>query len=173
MTRNILTFMAIISLLSCKPSKELHTVKEVDINRYCGKWYEIAKLPNRFQKGLECATATYTVKGNGKIEVFNQAYISDNKAKMKNIKGTAWVPDANYPGRLKVRFFWPFSGDYYIMALDKQYSHVLVGAPSRKYLWILSRTKHLEDSTYNRLLEVANVNGFDVSKVVKDHQDCN
>ena len=165
--------MAIINLFSCKPAKDLPTVKEVDINKYAGQWYEIAKLPNRFEKGLECATATYAIKKNGKIEVRNAAFVSDNKSKLKKIKGAAWVPDVNFPGRLKVRFFWPFSGDYYIMALDEKYSHVLVGAPSRKYLWILSRTKRMDDGIYNQLLEIAKANGFDITKVVKDKQDCN
>jgi len=165
--------MAILGLFSCKSVKELPTVKEVNLEKYAGKWFEIAKLPNRFEKGLECATATYTIKKNGKIEVFNQAYLSNNKSKVKNIKGTAWVPDSAYPGRLKVRFFWPFSGDYQIIYLDEQYNHVLVGSPSRKYLWILARTKQLDDATYNKLLEIAKTNGFDINKVVKEVQDCN
>ena len=165
--------MAILGLFSCKSVKELPTVKEVNLEKYAGKWFEIAKLPNRFEKGLECATATYTIKKNGKIEVFNQAYLSNNKSKVKNIKGTAWVPDSAYPGRLKVRFFWPFSGDYQIIYLDEQYNHVLVGSPSRKYLWVLARTKQLDDATYNKLLEIAKTNGFDINKVVKEVQDCN
>ena len=165
--------MAILGLFSCKSVKELPTVKEVNLEKYAGKWFEIAKLPNRFEKGLECATATYTIKKNGKIEVFNQAYLSNNKSKVKNIKGTAWVPDSAYPGRLKVRFFWPFSGDYHIIYLDEKYNHVLVGSPSRKYLWILARTKQIDDATYNKLLEIAKTNGFDINKVVKEVQDCN
>ena len=165
--------MAILGLFSCKSVKELPTVKEVNLEKYAGKWFEIAKLPNRFEKGLECATATYTIKKNGKIEVFNQAYLSNNKSKVKNIKGTAWVPDSAYPGRLKVRFFWPFSGDYQIIYLDEQYNHVLVGSPSRKYLWILARTKQIDDATSNKLLEIAKTNGFDINKVVKEVQDCN
>ena len=165
--------MAILGLFSCKSVKELPTVKEVNLEKYAGKWFEIAKLPNRFEKGLECATATYTIKKNGKIEVFNQAYLSNNKSKIKNINGTAWVPNPAYPGILKVRFFWPFSGDYQIIYLDEQYNHVLVGSPSRKYLWILARTKQLDDATYNKLLEIAKTNGFDINKVVKEVQDCN
>jgi len=165
--------MAILGLFSCKSVKELPTVKDVNLEKYAGKWFEIAKLPNRFEKGLECATATYTIKKNGKIEVFNQAYLSNNKSKVKNVKGTAWVPDSAYPGRLKVRFFWPFSGDYQIIYLDEQYNHVLVGSPSRKYLWILARAKQIDNATYNKLLEIAKTNGFDINKVVKEVQDCN
>ena len=165
--------MAILGLFSCKSVKELPTVKDVNLEKYAGKWFEIAKLPNRFEKGLDCATATYTIKKNGKIEVYNQAYLSNNKSKVKNVKGTAWVPDSAYPGRLKVRFFWPFSGDYQIIYLDEQYNHVLVGSPSRKYLWILARTKQIDDATSNKLLEIAKTNGFDINKVVKEVQDCN
>ena len=165
--------MAILGLFSCKSVKELPTVKDVNLEKYAGKWFEIAKLPNRFEKGLDCATATYTIKKNGKIEVYNQAYLSNNKSKVKNIRGSAWVPDSAYPGRLKVRFFWPFSGDYQIIYLDEQYNHVLVGSPSRKYLWILARTKQIDDATSNKLLEIAKTNGFDINKVVKEVQDCN
>ncbi len=169
----ILFYMAVLGLFSCKSARELPTVKEVNLEKYSGKWSEIAKLPNRFQKGLDCATATYTIMKNGKIEVVNQAYVSEDKSKIKKIKGTAWVPDPAYPGKLKVRFFWPFSGDYYIIYLDEQYNHVLVGAPSRKYLWVLSRSKQMDDDTYNKLLGIAKANGFDINKVIKEVQGCN
>lgn len=160
------------SLLSCKTTQDLPTVEEVDINKYLGVWYEIARLPNSFEKGLECVTATYSLKSNGKIEVLNKGHHIEKERVSKTAKGTAWVPDNSYPGRLKVTFFWPFSGSYYIMSLDENYQYALVGDPSRKYLWVLSRTKVLDDAIYSKLMDHAKSNGFDVDQVIKIDQSC-
>ena len=172
MVRNNLILLTMISLFSCKAGKDLSTVDAVNINKYAGCWYEIARLPNSFEKGLECITATYTVKDNGTIEVLNQGHLSKNISKIKRIKGSAWVPNSTYPGRLKVRFFWPFSGDYYIVSLDKDYQYALVGSPSRKYLWVLSKNKELDHAIYSELLEIANNKGFNVEKIIKVNQTC-
>jgi apolipoprotein D and lipocalin family protein len=167
-----LILFIMLSFLSCKNSEPLETVESVDINRYLGEWYEIARLPNSFEKGLECVTATYSIKDNGKIEVLNKGFSIENKGENKTAKGVAWVPKTQYPGRLKVSFFRPFSGKYYIIALDKDYKYALVGDPSRKYLWVLSRTKILDDSIYTNLLEVAQKHKFDISTIIKVNQDC-
>ena len=159
------------SLLSCKTTQDLPTVEKVDISKYTGQWYEIARLPNSFEKGLECVTATYTQKSNGKIEVLNRGY-SSTKGSYKTAKGTAWVPDSKYPGRLKVTFFWPFSGNYYITSLDENYQYALVGDPSRKYLWVLARTKTLDTSIYEDLLNHAENNGFNIQEVIRINQGC-
>ena len=152
-------------------SNDLPTVEEVDLNRYAGLWYEIARLPNSFEKGLECVTASYTLNPNGKVEVLNKGF-SAKKGAFKSSKGKAWVPDDNFPGRLKVSFFWPFAGNYYIISLDKDYAYALVGDPSRKYLWVLSRTKKLDELIYSELLEKARTNGFDVDKMLLIKHDC-
>jgi len=172
MIRNLLILLTMASLLSCKTTQDLPTVDKVDIQKYSGVWYEIARLPNSFERGLECVTATYTPKSNGKIEVLNKGYALDKKGKMQTAKGTAWVPDPTYPGRLKVTFFWPFSGNYYIMFLDQDYRYVLVGDPSRKYLWILSRSKDLDGTTYSSLMDHARKNGFNVDQVMQTNQSC-
>jgi apolipoprotein D and lipocalin family protein len=162
-----------IMLLSCKKGPdELSTVSPVNLEKYAGTWYEIARLPNRFEKGLECVTATYSLREDGKIEVINKGRKVGELNKISKIKGVAWVPDKNYPGRLKVRFFWPFSGKYYILDLDKDYRHALVGEPSRKYLWVLSKDKQLDSNIYGSLLEKADQMGFDTKKVIKINQDC-
>ena len=159
------------SLFSCKTTQDLPTVEKVDIPKYSGVWYEIARLPNSFEKGLECVTATYTQKSNGKIEVLNKGYSSE-KGSYKTAKGTAWLPDSKYPGRLKVTFFWPFAGNYYIISLEENYQYALVGDPSRKYLWVLARTKTLDLSIYDDLMKKAKSNGFDINKVIKINQEC-
>lgn len=170
--RLVYTFIAISSFSACKSEKELATVKNVDLNRYAGKWFEIARLPNRFEKGLECVTANYTVI-NKKVEVLNIGHLVGNPTEIKKAKGKAYVPDINYPGRLRVTFFWPFYGDYYIISLDEKYQLALVGDPSRKYLWILSRSKTINAEAYNELLVKARNNGFDVNNLVRVNQACN
>ena len=171
MIRKILILLTMPLLLSCKTTQDLPTVEKVDIQRYSGVWYEIARLPNSFEKGLECVTATYTPKSDGKIEVLNKGFMV-TKGKMKTAKGTAWVPDPAYPGRLKVTFFWPFSGNCYIMLLDEDYRYVLVGDPSRKYLWVLSRSKDFDGSVYSSLMDHARKNGFNTDQVMQTDQGC-
>lgn len=171
MTNKIFILLSMAALLSCKTTQDLPTVEQVDISKYAGQWFEIARLPNSFEKGLECVTATYTQKNNGKIEVLNKGY-SPEKGSYKTAKGTAWVPDGKYPGRLKVTFFWPFSGNYYIMSLDDNYQYALVGDPSRKYLWVLARSKTLDALIFEDLMNHAENNGFDIHQVININQDC-
>lgn len=167
----MLILLIMVSLFSCRTAQDLPTVQEVDIQSYMGLWYEIARLPNNFEKGLECVTATYTLKRNGKIEVLNRGYSSE-KGEYRTARGTARIPDPGEPGRLKVSFFWPFSGNYYILVLEENYRYALVGDPSRKYLWVLSRTKQMEEDTYNGLLDHAREFGFKTEQVRETAQDC-
>jgi apolipoprotein D and lipocalin family protein len=172
MKKQLLILLAMISIASCKPSQNLTTVEKVDIQKYAGQWYEIARLPNGFERDLECVTANYSLKKNGKIEVLNQGYSIKDKSKVKKAKGTAWVPDSAFPGRLKVSFFWPFAGNYYIISLDKNYTYALVGDPTRKYLWVLARSSKLDENIYSELLEIAGTHGFDTGAVIRVNQDC-
>ena len=172
MIRTAIILLTMINFLSGKPTQNLSTVEKVDIEKYVGQWYEIARLPNSFEKGLQCVTATYTLKKNKKIEVLNQGYSSKDPEKLSRAKGRAWVPNTDYPGRLKVSFFWPFAGNYYIISLDEEYNYALVGDPSRKYLWILARSKTLDDTIYSKLLDIAKINGFDINRIIKVDQDC-
>jgi apolipoprotein D and lipocalin family protein len=162
-----------IMLFSCKKGAvELPVVGEVDLEKYSGTWYEIARLPNSFEKGLKCVTATYRLREDGKIEVINRGHKTKKPGKISKIRGVARVPDMNQPAKLKVTFFWPFSGNYYIIELDKDYRYALVGEPSRKYLWILARDKELEITIYEKLLRKAEELGFDSKSVVETDQDC-
>ena len=167
-------FAGLILLTSCSsPMKTLTTATEVDLNRYTGKWYEIARLPNSFEKGLVCCTAEYALRPDGKISVTNSGVKEDEPGKISSVNGKAWVPDKNEPGRLKVQFFWPFSGGYYIFHLDEEnYHYVLVGSPSRKYLWLLARTPEIDETLYLELVEIARKNEFAVEKLLRVRQDC-
>jgi apolipoprotein D and lipocalin family protein len=146
-------------------SSDLTTVPSVDLNRYVGQWYEIARYPNRFQK--QCAgdvTATYTAIGDSKIEVLNSCRNKDGRNEIA--KGKARVADPNSKARLRVTFFWPFYGDYWIIGLDPEYRWAVVGEPSRKYLWILSRSPQMDESDYRRAVSIVRERGYDPSKLV-------
>ena len=163
----LLTFLtAVLLLTSCKTTQELKTVDYVDLERYQGKWYEITKIPNRFEKNLIYVTANYTLKENGKIKVLNDGY-NTKKGKYQKAVGEAKV---NGPGKLGVSFFKPFYGDYYIMELDEDYQWVLVGSPSRDYLWILARTPQISEELITELSKKAEDAGFDISRLERMEQ---
>jgi len=166
----IYSIIMVLSLFSCKSYEPLATVKDFKIDRYMGKWYEIGRFPNKFEKGLQCVTAEYRLKPNGKVAVINSGQKEDGK--VKTAQGTARVPDSAVPGQLKVTFFWPFSGDYYVIDIDQDYTVALVGSPSRDYLWILARTTTIDEEKYTELLTKAQRVHFDVKRMVKINQDC-
>jgi lipocalin len=173
MKKVIFNILTIMIFASANSQKSPSVVSVVDLKKYQGMWYEIARLPNYFERKLKCASATYTLREDGKITVVNQGnYISDPQ-RTSSVKGVAWIPDKNVPAKLKVQFFWPFSGNYWIMELDKDYRYVLVGDPSLKYLWILSREKIMDETTYRMLLQKAVDNGYDVKSIIRVDQDCN
>lgn len=143
------------------------TVKEVDIPRYMGVWYEIARYENRFEKDMTNVSATYTLKSNGRIKVENAGF---RNGKHKKATGRAKLPDPKEPGKLKVAFFLWFYADYYILELDQvNYNYVLVGSSSDKYLWILSRTRQLPKDVLDRLLRLAEQRGYDTQKLIYTH----
>ena len=154
-----------------EPSATLATVSHVDLNRYMGVWYEIARYPNSFQKGCVGSRATYTLMEDGKVSVLNECYDGSFSGKLRSAKGKAWVVDKETNAKLKVSFFWFFAGDYWIIDLDDDYSYVVVGHPKRKYLWILSRTKTIENDTYEGILRrLVEIHHYDTSKLIKTIQ---
>jgi apolipoprotein D and lipocalin family protein len=173
MKKTALTLFTIMILSSVQSQKVPSVVTTVDLKKYQGFWYEIARLPNFFERKLKCTSATYTLRDDGRITVLNKGNYLTNPQKSTSAKGIAWIPDKNSPAKLKVQFFWPFSGDYWIMDLDKEYRYVLVGDPSLKYLWILAREKKMDESTYRMLLQKSIDNGYDVKSIIRVEQDCN
>jgi apolipoprotein D and lipocalin family protein len=169
----LLLTISILFLASCGSEyPQLRTVDRVEIDRYMGIWYEIARLPNSFEKGLECVTATYSLKENGDVKVLNRGHNIKDHTDIDEANGTAWVVDTASNSKLKVRFFWPFSGDYWILSLDPDYQNVLLGSPSRKYMWVLSRSPKPNETIIISLLDSASRAGFDVSKVERVSQVC-
>lgn len=172
MKKTLLILFAMMLFSSANSQKTPSVVTSVDLNRYKGKWYEIARLPNYFERKLKCTSAEYTLREDGKITVVNAGNYITEPTKSTSAKGVAWIPDKNSPAKLKVQFFWPFSGDYWIMYLDKDYRYVLVGEPALKYLWILAREKQMDEPTYKMLLQKAVDNGYDVKSIIRVEQSC-
>jgi apolipoprotein D and lipocalin family protein len=142
----------------------LEVVPHVELKKYLGKWFEIAHLPARFQEGCTDTTATYALSEDGSISVLNECR---RNGKVKQAKGKAKVVDKNSGAKLKVTFFWPFYGDYWIINLGKDYEYAVVGTPNRKYLWILNRTSHMDDKVFSQLIESAKSQGFDTNHLIK------
>ena len=134
-----------------KSNSPLTGVDSVDLQRYLGKWYEIASYPAWFQKDCTGSTADYSLLPDGKIEVINRCRKDSLDGPLKESKGKAEVVDTATNAKLKVWFFWPFKGNYWIIDLDPDYQWAVVGEPSRKYLWILSRTPTMEGGFSERL----------------------
>jgi lipocalin len=142
-------------------------VEYVDLERYAGVWYEIARFPHSFEKNLVGVTATYTIRDDGKIGVLNEGYRDSFEGTVKRAKAKAKVPNPQQPARLKVYFF-PFVGAAYnIMVLDDAYNYALVGSSTPDFLWILSRTPQMDEQTYDMLVEEARRRGYDVSRLEK------
>lgn len=165
-------FLSIIILIiySFKATKTepMQIVKNVDLERYSGTWYEIARFPHRFEKDLVGVTATYTLTGGKYIKVLNQGYKNTLDGKLKQAKGKAKLANKDITGHLKVSFFLCFYADYYILELDEtNYQYALVGSSSMNYLWIMNRTPQMDEAIYNDLLLRAKNRGYDINKLEK------
>ena len=151
--------------VSTSKSQPLQTVPNVDVNRYSGKWYEIASFPQRFQKGCHCTTAEYTLSANGDLIVENRCNKGSANGKVSYIKGKAFVEKNSGNAKLKVKFFWPFRAKYWIIDLAEDYSYAVVSHPTRKYLWILSRSPKMNDLLYQQIISRLTEKGFDTSNL--------
>jgi apolipoprotein D and lipocalin family protein len=168
--------LTVAKLLSFYPlraagnEQPLPVVLAIDPQRYAGKWFEIARLPNRFQRDCTSGvTATYSVQPNGKIAVLNQCRAANGR--IKSAKGTARLADSNGPNtKLKVTFFWPFSGDYWIIDLDPDYRWAVVGEPERKYFWVLSREPQMPEPLFRQILDRATQKGYTLDSLIKTAQ---
>lgn len=147
-------------------NKPLETVKYVELKKYLGTWFEIAAIPQIFEKGCICTSATYGLGADGTLIVKNRC-IKNNKLQIT--EGKAFIADSTN-AKLNVQFFWPFKAKYWIIDLAKDYSYAVVGHPDRKSLWILSRRPTLDEQVYDHLVVQAANKGFDVRQLVKTEQ---
>lgn len=164
-----------LSFTTAAVAQEVATVPSVDLKRYAGRWYEIARIPNGFQKKcVSGATADYSARENGELNIVNRCKTADGN---DEAQGVARVVAGSNNSKLQVRFapswlgwlpmVW---GDYWITELDAQYTLATVGSPSREYLWILSRTPTISDEQYENAVNNATKQGFDTSRLVKGKQ---
>lgn len=165
----LLLFLLATCLLSSCATKPLKTVETVNLTKYSGKWYEIARYPNFFQRN--CAgkvTAEYLPAKDGSITVVNSCRKKDGT--IDRVEGRATTNSPDNSAKLKVTFGGPFAGDYWIIGLDPSYRWALVGHPSRRYLWILSRTPSLPDDVYAGIVRLAVEQGYKADRIVKTPQ---
>jgi apolipoprotein D and lipocalin family protein len=144
----------------------LETVADVDLQRYTGTWYEIARFPHRFQKDCYATRAVYTLREDGLIGVYNECRRGAADGPIKAVKGKARVVDKQTNAKLEVSFFWPFWGDYWIIDLDPDYQWAVVGHPSRSYLWILSRQEKMEAEVLDGIRLRLQQQGYDLSQLL-------
>jgi apolipoprotein D and lipocalin family protein len=169
-TNSLFLIAIILFSISCKTQQSIidkTVVKELDINKYLGTWYELARLDHSFERNLVGVKAEYSLREDGKIKVVNSGYKKTLDGKYSEAIGKAKIPDPNIPSKLKVSFFWIFYGDYFVMELDKDYQWALIGSKSDDFLWILSRKPKVADELYEELLNKLRKRGYDTEKLIK------
>lgn len=139
----------------------LAVVDGVDLGRYTGRWYEVARYPNSFERGCVGVTADYSLREDGRINVLNTCIEGDLDGNVRTIQGIARVVDEETSAKLAVSFFGPFEGDYWVLELGEDYEFAVVGEPSRRFLWILSRDPVLEDALLEGILSRLPEKGYD------------
>lgn len=169
--KTLLTLSTAMCLLSCgschaqKMNDEMpydnSTVQTLNLNRYLGDWYEIARFDHAFERDMDYTRAYYELRPDGKVDVFNSGF---KHGKFKMAKGKAKLTDD--PARLRVSFFGPFYSDYRVLYIDPNYQYVLVGSKSPKYLWILSRKPQMDVTSKYLLVNEAAMRGYDVDKLI-------
>ncbi len=153
------------------PCAPLSVVENVEIERYMGKWYEIARYPNWFQsEDCVAATAEYTLRDDGTVRVVNTCHQGDVAGPVERIEGRARVVDPTTNAKLKVGFFGPFEGDYWIINLDEDYQWAIVGEPTCRFLWILSRSPTMDDELYDELVAWLADQGYDTDRLRRSTQ---
>ena len=148
MKKLIILSLAIFFTACSTPKAPLPTVEKVNIDKYLGTWYEIARYEHFFEKGCSDISATYSLRDNGEIDVLNRC---TKDGKLSEAKGIAYATDKTN-AKLKVSFFRPFYGNYWVLMLDEKYQYAVIGEPSREYFWILSRTKTLDEDIKKKIL---------------------
>ena len=172
MVLSLLLLSMLIGVFACRSKQQLPVVAGVDLNRYQGRWYDIASIPLRFSQHCTCTFAEYAADTDGTVKVYNQC-LNSKTGKTDSIRGKAIPVKGSNNAKLRVQFFWPFRGDYYIIDLDSSYSLAMVGSPDRNTLWILSRTPAIPEALYLQCTEKAKALGFDPSRLRRTPQHCN
>lgn len=166
--RTFMSLAIVIAIAACastppKGMAPVNLVDDVDVERYLGRWYEIARYQSGFEKNIYGATAEYSLREDGRIQVVNSGFKNSLDGKYTEVRAVAWIPDTDVPAALKVRFFGLFAADYMIIGLDSEnYDWAIVGNNSRDFLWFLSRTHEIDESLYKMMEDIARSEGFNV-----------
>ena len=170
MTTMLATSSNAFALGKKKEFPELKTAPYVDLNRYLGRWYEISAIELWFERDCYGVTANYSLNDDGSVNVINTCRKGSLQGEEKIANGKAKVVDKESNSKLKVSFFWPFAGDYWIIELGENYEYAVVGSPDRESLWILSRTPTMSADVYAGILDRLSARAFDVSRLRKMEQ---
>lgn len=155
------SFLCLVPFSCCAQKVDNSTVKTINLDRYLGSWYEIARYDHSFERDLTHAKAQYALNPDGTITVTNSGF---KNGRFKTSVGKAKLTDT--AGLLRVSFFGPFYSDYRVMMLSEDYNYALIGSGSPKYLWILSRNPKVPDDVLKQILDVASGRGYDTSKLI-------
>lgn len=171
--RYLLAIIAAVLLPGCLAIPENITpVNNFDINRYLGKWYEIARLDHSFERGMESVSAEYSARSDGGITVINRGFNKENN-QWKTAQGKAYFVDSSSTAHLKVSFFGPFYGSYIVFELDEEYQHAFITSTNKSYLWLLSRSPTINLSLKKYFTERVTQLGFDTNKLIFVNQRLN
>ena len=155
---------AALPIVACSKDFDNSTVKEFDLSRYLGVWYEVARYDHSFEKGMDNTMAQYVLQDDGTVVVLNTGW---KDGEFKLAEGKAKYPDpTGEPGALRVSFFWFFYSDYHVMIVDEDYQISLVGSKAEKYLWILSRTPVPDPALLEMVINEAERRGYDTSELI-------
>jgi apolipoprotein D and lipocalin family protein len=162
----LLAVIAFLQVACTGIAENIKPVEGVQVEKYLGRWYEIARLDHSFERGMSNVTAEYSQREDGGIKVLNRGYLSKNK-QWKSAEGKAYFIDKNTTGHLKVSFFGPFYGSYVIFKLDKiNYQYAYVTSYSKDYLWLLARTPTVSEAVKEDFIKTAKMNGFATDKLI-------
>src|SRR5580692_1356275 len=156
--------LAAFSLLGCGSGPPLDVASNVDLSRFQGKWYEIARLPRTTQTDCHGTTAFYTLGSNGSLSLVNQCNVGSAEGPLKTVSMTATVPNGSVPAKLALDV-GGYVGDYWILEVGSEYEYAVIGHPSRLYWWVLSRTPSLDASTMQGLIARATSQQFEMSQL--------
>jgi apolipoprotein D and lipocalin family protein len=144
----------------------LNVYPHVDLERYLGEWYEIARIPYKYERGCFNTKAIYSKNTDGSIKVLNICNKESLNGELDTVEGKAFIADKETNAKLKIQFQWPFKGDYCILDVGKDYEYALVGSHDRDHLWVLSRTTKINGNSLKKLKNIATREGFDVERLL-------